>query len=76
MNKIMDFKFFMFIFFEVCMLYLCIVCEFPLLGPTISCSFFLFIPIQKITATPVLAAVARMAGPVMAAGFTLPYWLR
>ena len=34
------------------------------------------ITLQKITATPVLTAVARMAGNVMAAGFTLPYWLR
>lgn len=32
--------------------------------------------LQKRTAVNVLTAVARMAGPVIAAGFTLPYWLR
>ena len=31
---------------------------------------------QKITPTPVLTIVATMAGPMIAAGSTLPYWLR
>lgn len=37
---------------------------------------FLSIILQNITATPVLTAVAAIAGPTMAVGFTLPYWLR
>lgn len=37
---------------------------------------FLFIILQKIIATIVLTNVATIAGPTIAAGFTLPYWLR
>ena len=32
--------------------------------------------LQYITATSVLTAVAAIPGPTIAAGFTLPYWLR
>src|SRR5699024_2124565 len=46
-----------------------IICHFPALclPPII---------LQKITAAPVLTAVARIPAPTTAAGFTLPYWLR
>lgn len=33
------------------------------------------ITLQKTTPASVLTAVARIAGPTMAVGFTLPYWL-
>lgn len=35
-----------------------------------------FIILQKITAATVLINVATIAGPTIAVGFTLPYWLR
>ena len=40
------------------------------------CNHFRSIILQKITATAVLTAVARMPAPTMDAGAALPYWLR
>jgi len=37
---------------------------------------FLSITLQNTTAASVLAMVAAIAGPTIAAGLLLPYWLR
>ena len=38
--------------------------------------FFLSMTLQNTTPAAVLAIVASSAGPAIAAGSTLPYWLR
>ena len=45
-------------------------------GEVRGCNHFRSIILQKITATAVLTAVARMPAPTMDAGAALPYWLR